>query len=56
MEDVKEGMLAPGYVANVTADAVFVRFLGALTGRAGAPPGSYLSKEALLAGNRLHIA
>ncbi|BDA47226.1 probable protein RRP5 homolog [Coccomyxa sp. Obi] len=35
IEDVKEGTLAPGYVANVTADAVFVRFLGGLTGRAG---------------------
>ena len=35
IEDVKEGTLAPGYVANVTADAVFVRFLGSLTGRAG---------------------
>lgn len=35
VEDVKEGMLAPGYVANVTSDAVFVRFLGSLTGRAG---------------------
>ncbi len=25
----------PGYVANVTADAVYVRFLGTVTGRAG---------------------
>lgn len=43
IEDVKEGMLLPGYVANITADAVFVRFLGGLTGRAGAPLYSYLT-------------
>ena len=34
--DLSEGTLAPGYVASVTGDAVFVRFLGSLTGRAGA--------------------
>lgn len=34
-EEVKEGSLLPGYVASVTGDAVFVRFLGAVTGRAG---------------------
>ncbi|MEW5309980.1 MAG: hypothetical protein WDW38_001818 [Sanguina aurantia] len=33
--DIKEAALMCGYVANVTADAVFVRFLGQLTGRAG---------------------
>lgn len=33
--DVKPGALLPGYVASVTSDAVFVRFLGTLTGRAG---------------------
>jgi hypothetical protein len=32
---VREAMLASGFVASVTADAVFVRFLGGLTGRAG---------------------
>ena len=36
LEDLTEGTLAPGYVASVTGDAVFVRFLGSLTGRAGA--------------------
>jgi len=30
-----EGTVVPGYVASVAADAVFVRFLGDLTGRAG---------------------
>lgn len=35
LEDLAEGTLAPGYVASVTGDAVFVRFLGSLTGRAG---------------------
>ena len=41
IEDVKEGTLASGYVANVTADAVFVRFLGSLTGRAGVLPSTF---------------
>jgi hypothetical protein len=35
IEGLKEGMLSPGYVASVTGDSVFVRFLGSLTGRAG---------------------
>ena len=35
IDDVKPGALVPGYVASVTSDAVFVRFLGSLTGRAG---------------------
>ena len=35
IEDVKPGALLPGYIASVTSDAVFVRFLGSLTGRAG---------------------
>jgi rRNA biogenesis protein RRP5 len=35
LADVSEGLVLPGYVASVTADAVFVRFLGELTGRAG---------------------
>ena len=35
IEDVKPQALIPGYVASVTPDAVFVRFLGSLTGRAG---------------------
>ena len=35
IEDVKPGALLPGYVASVTSDAVFVRLLGSLTGRAG---------------------
>ena len=38
--DVTEGRIAPGYVASVTPDAVFVRFLAGLTGRAGAPAAS----------------
>ena len=29
---VREAALLPGFVASVTADAVFVRFLGSLTG------------------------
>ena len=37
MADIAEGRIAPGYVASVTADAVFVRFLNGFTGRAGAP-------------------
>lgn len=45
IEDVKEGTLASGYVANVTADAVFVRFLGSLTGRAGVFPSTITSIE-----------
>ena len=36
IEEVKPGTLLPGYVASVTSDAVFVRFHGSLTGRAGA--------------------
>ena len=36
IEELKPGALLPGYVASVTSDAVFVRFLGSLTGRAGA--------------------
>ncbi len=35
-EDVTQTLVAPGHVASVTQDAVFVRFLGQLTGRAGA--------------------
>ena len=35
IEHVKPQTLIPGYVASVTSDAVFVRFLGSLTGRAG---------------------
>jgi rRNA biogenesis protein RRP5 len=30
--DVKEGAVLPGYVASVTGDAVFVRFLAGVTG------------------------
>ena len=30
-----EGALVPGYVASITDDSVFVRFLKDLTGRAG---------------------
>ncbi|KAG1654779.1 hypothetical protein FOA52_007439 [Chlamydomonas sp. UWO 241] len=33
--DVAQGTLLPGFVASVTGDAVFVRFLGGVTGRAG---------------------
>ncbi|KAK9832620.1 hypothetical protein WJX81_004603 [Elliptochloris bilobata] len=33
--DVAEGRIVPGYVASVVQDAVFVRFLNGLTGRAG---------------------
>ena len=32
---VAEGALVPGYVASITEDSVFVRFLKDLTGRAG---------------------
>jgi rRNA biogenesis protein RRP5 len=35
LAELREGQVAPGFVASVTADAVFVRFLGGLTGRAG---------------------
>ncbi len=35
ISDVKEAMLVPGYITNVTNDACYVRFLGQLTGRAG---------------------
>ncbi|KAG2446158.1 hypothetical protein HXX76_000753 [Chlamydomonas incerta] len=35
--EVAEGALLAGYVANVTGDAVYVRFLAGLTGRAGLP-------------------
>jgi len=42
LEDLSEAGVLPGYVANVVADAVFVRFLGGLTGRAGGPPHSPL--------------
>ncbi len=35
ISDVKEAMLMPGYITNVTNDACYVRFLGQLTGRAG---------------------
>ena len=34
-EQAAVGSLLPGYVASVTQDSVFVRFLGNLTGRAG---------------------
>ena len=37
LDQVAVGALVPGYVASVTQDSVFVRFLGELTGRAGAP-------------------
>ena len=40
--DITEGRIAPGYVASVTPDAVFVRFLNGLTGRAGATAASSL--------------
>lgn len=33
--DVEAGMQLPGYVASLTADAVYVRFLNQTTGRAG---------------------
>ena len=45
IEDVKPGALLPGYVASVTPDAVFVRFLGSLTGRAGAPSPAFLIRS-----------
>eukprot|EP00873_Tetraselmis_striata_P003989 jgi/Tetstr1/424253/TSEL_014822.t1 len=35
LEDLAEGAIHPGYVASVTADAVYVRFLARLTARAG---------------------
>ena len=35
LAEIREAAVVPGYVANVVADAVFVRFLGGLTGRAG---------------------
>ena len=35
VSEVKETMILPGYIAGVTKDACFVRFLGQLTGRAG---------------------
>ena len=35
ISDVKEALLVPGYITNVTNDACYVRFLGQLTGRAG---------------------
>jgi rRNA biogenesis protein RRP5 len=35
LDDLTEASILPGYVTNVVADAVFVRFLGGLTGRAG---------------------
>ncbi len=35
ISDVKEAMLVPGYITNITNDACYVRFLGQLTGRAG---------------------
>ena len=35
VEDVSEAALLPGYVASVTPDAVYVRFLARVTGRAG---------------------
>ena len=33
--DSQEGALTPGFIASVTSDAVFVRFLNHVTGRAG---------------------
>jgi hypothetical protein len=47
--DLAEGTLAPGYVASVTGDAVFVRFLGSLTGRAGESPGCACSGASIRA-------
>lgn len=35
VEDVKEGQILSGFVTNIVADAVFVRFLAGLTGRSG---------------------
>ena len=35
ISDIRETMLVPGYITNVTNDACYVRFLGQLTGRAG---------------------
>ena len=37
VSDIKETMLLPGYIASVTNDACYVRFLNQLTGRAGLP-------------------
>ncbi|GBF92560.1 hypothetical protein Rsub_05174 [Raphidocelis subcapitata] len=37
LEALTVGAVLPGYVAHVTGDAVFVRFLDGLTGRAGLP-------------------
>lgn len=38
LEDLAEGAIHPGYVASVTADAVYVRFLARLTGEPPPPP------------------
>lgn len=35
--EVTPGAILPGYVASISKDAVFVRFLGRCTGRAGIP-------------------
>ncbi|KAL6772122.1 hypothetical protein ACKKBG_A29005 [Auxenochlorella protothecoides x Auxenochlorella symbiontica] len=35
LEAAKKGRVMPGYIASITKDAVFVRFLGALTARVG---------------------
>lgn len=35
VSDLKETQLVPGYIASVTSDACYVRFLNQLTGRAG---------------------
>ena len=35
--DVKLHLVAPGYVHSVAADAVYVHFLGRVSGRAGLP-------------------
>ena len=35
ISDVKEALLVPGYITNVTNDSCYVRFLAQLTGRAG---------------------
>lgn len=35
IEDLKVGSVIPGYIASVSANAVFVRFLGHLSGRVG---------------------
>ncbi len=54
-EGLKEGMLSPGYVASVTGDSVFVRFLGSLTGRAGMCGLPALALSLLLRTCLLHI-